>query len=283
MDHLNSSAKNSIELLPVHIIHNILFEGGFGSIDLASLEATCYMFWADAGFEPCIFKSIAELAARHSCHMQLLFLHMPHHARLQLLARCDGNWKLVLRFLQALQQASQGGVATSTSHKTVQMVAGKYHGLIVDRNGKLYACGSGLHGILGQGPDIKCCQLPTRIALPNLPGLQIKQISGSHNHAAFITQARETWPTEEELMEASNDEKTRLSKKKKKLLVPCGTSDYQAAWIMDDEYEEKGEAAEDEDEEEAMEGGVSLDEEAMEAESEDDDNDTDKEGSVILE
>ncbi len=37
----------------------------------------------------------------------------------------------------------------------------------------------------------------------------------------------QTWPTEEELMEASNDEKTRLSKKKKKLLVPCGTSDYQ--------------------------------------------------------
>ncbi len=36
----------------------------------------------------------------------------------------------------------------------------------------------------------------------------------------------QTWPTEEELMEASNDEKTRLSKKKKKLLVPCGTSDY---------------------------------------------------------
>ncbi|CAM6015441.1 unnamed protein product [Sphagnum balticum] len=93
----------------------------------------------------------------------------------------------------------------------------------------------------------------------------------------------QTWPTEEELMEASNDEKTRLSKKKKKLLVPRGTSEYQAAWIVDDEYEEKGEAAEDEDEEEAMEGGVSLDEEAMEAESEDDDNDTDKEGSVISE
>jgi pre-rRNA-processing protein TSR1 len=55
----------------------------------------------------------------------------------------------------------------------------------------------------------------------------------------------------------------------------------QAAWIVDDEG--KGEAAEDEDEEEAMEGGVSLDEEAMEAESEDDDNDTDKEGSVISE
>jgi hypothetical protein len=59
----------------------------------------------------------------------------------------------------------------------------------------------------------------------------------------------------------------------------------QAAWIVDDEFEEKGEAAEDEDEdeEEAMEGGVSLDEEAMEAESEDDDDDTDKEGSVISE
>jgi hypothetical protein len=37
----------------------------------------------------------------------------------------------------------------------------------------------------------------------------------------------QTWPTEEELIEASNDEKTRLSKKKKKLLVPRGTSDYQ--------------------------------------------------------
>jgi hypothetical protein len=193
MELLNSSAKNSIELLPAHIIHNILFEGGLGPIDLASLEATCYMFRAAAGFEPCRFKSIAELAARHSCHRQPLFLRMPRHARLQVLARCDGNWKLVLHFLQALEQASQGGVATSTSDKTVQMVAGKYHSLIVDRNGKLYACGSGLHGILGQGPDIKCCQLPTRIALPDLPGLQIKQISGSHNHAAFITQAGEVY------------------------------------------------------------------------------------------
>jgi pre-rRNA-processing protein TSR1 len=57
----------------------------------------------------------------------------------------------------------------------------------------------------------------------------------------------------------------------------------QAAWIVDDEYEEKGEAAEDEDEEEAMGGGVSLNEEAMEAESEDDDDNTDNEGSVISE
>lgn len=119
MELLNSTAKNSIELLPAHIIHYILFEGGLGPIDLASLEATCYMFRAAAGFEPCRFKSIAELAARHSCHRQPLFLRMPRHARLQLLARCDGNWKLVLRFLQALEQASQGGVATSTSHKTV--------------------------------------------------------------------------------------------------------------------------------------------------------------------
>lgn len=119
MELLNSSCKNSMELLPAHIIHNILFEGGLGPIDLASLEATCYMFRAAAGFEPCRFKSIAELAARHSCHRQPLFLRMPRHARLQLLARCDGNWKLVLRFLQALEQASQGGVATSTSHKTV--------------------------------------------------------------------------------------------------------------------------------------------------------------------
>ena len=42
--------------------------------------------------------------------------------------------------------------------------------------------------------------------------------------------AEQTWPTEEEMMEA---EKEAKEKTKRVIKVPKGTSEYQAAWIMD--------------------------------------------------
>jgi len=79
----------------------------------------------------------------------------------------------------------------------------------------------------------------------------------------------QTWPTEEELAQATNEQ--RQARKKKRVL-PRGTSEYQAAWIVEDSDQEEGDAEED-----AMEG-VHLDVQGMDA-----DKDDDKEGSVISE
>ena len=42
--------------------------------------------------------------------------------------------------------------------------------------------------------------------------------------------AEQTWPTEEELKEAEAQQKLKLIK-----VVPKGTSEYQAAWIPDED------------------------------------------------
>ena len=95
-----------IESLPPYILQDILYSGRLGPLDLASLEASCYMFRAASGVEPYRFKSITELAAHHSCQTHPLFENFPLRARSELLARCEGNWKLVLHFLESLQLSS---------------------------------------------------------------------------------------------------------------------------------------------------------------------------------
>ncbi|XP_077982954.1 pre-rRNA-processing protein TSR1 homolog [Glandiceps talaboti] len=51
-------------------------------------------------------------------------------------------------------------------------------------------------------------------------------------------EGEQTWPTEEELAEAEALQKTVLEKRKFRKKVPKGTSEYQAAWIVDDEEKE---------------------------------------------
>ncbi|KAG6556400.1 hypothetical protein Mapa_002343 [Marchantia paleacea] len=77
----------------------------------------------------------------------------------------------------------------------------------------------------------------------------------------------QTWPTEEELAQAGEENE----KKSKKRLLPKGTSDYQASWIVEDSDEEH-----DEVEDDRVDG-------VMKAASDDDDEDIDEEGSVISE
>jgi pre-rRNA-processing protein TSR1 len=61
----------------------------------------------------------------------------------------------------------------------------------------------------------------------------------------------QTWPTDEELNEASTTAAAAAMEKKTVVRrVPKGTSDYQAAWIVDSENEEDGEEDEDDDEDE---------------------------------
>ncbi|CAA2933582.1 pre-rRNA-processing TSR1 homolog [Olea europaea subsp. europaea] len=55
----------------------------------------------------------------------------------------------------------------------------------------------------------------------------------------------QTWPTEAEMAEADKNHEERKQKKKK---LPWGTSDYQAAWIVDDSDTDDGDSDEDGDE-----------------------------------
>uniref|UniRef100_A0A7I4D5J0 RCC1-like domain-containing protein n=1 Tax=Physcomitrium patens TaxID=3218 RepID=A0A7I4D5J0_PHYPA len=178
-----------IEMLPPCILQDILYNGRLGPVDLASLEASSYMFRAASGIAPYRFKSIAELAAHHSCQMHPVFENFPPRARLELLARCEGNWKLVLHFLNSLQRSS--GLSVGGSGRDVLVAAGRYHTLLVDRKGELYACGTG-GSVLGQNPAVSNLQRPASIPLP-AAATRIVQISANFNHAAFVTESGQVY------------------------------------------------------------------------------------------
>jgi pre-rRNA-processing protein TSR1 len=83
--------------------------------------------------------------------------------------------------------------------------------------------------------------------------------------------AEQTWPTEEEIASApAHQQKTTGNKKARR--VPVGTSEYQAAWIVD----EDGEGFEDEDDEEEedrdIEGDIELEKSPDQLEEEDDED-----------
>merc|ERR1711971_1541362 len=79
----------------------------------------------------------------------------------------------------------------------------------------------------------------------------------------------QTWPTEEELAEADMAA-AAAGEEGRTVLVPKGTSSYQAAWLVDDEDDENDESNDDEggDSDEAMAGGGMSEEEEEEAEEE---------------
>jgi len=90
--------------------------------------------------------------------------------------------------------------------------------------------------------------------------------------------AEQTWPTEEELSGAQ----VKVVKKK----VPKGTSEYQAAWILDSDEEEieedSGEESEAEEDGDSDEGDDDDDDEEEEEEEEEDDEDEEEMETVSL-
>lgn len=111
-----------------------------------------------------------------------------------------------------------------------------------------------------------------------VPSLDLQDSLVSENEPDPM-EGEQTWPTDEELQECSSQEK-----KKTKRLVPKGTSEYQAAWIIDEQVENEDENEEDEnmvqesDEEESEESDEESEEEEMEnkdMEEEEEDNDYD--------
>lgn len=192
------SGLRSLEELPTHLLQEILSNGQLSAADLARLEASCYTFRASYGNGHGFvtyrgggggLKSMPELAAFQSCVADRMFSAMPLSCQTELVNRCRGNWKLVLRFLQSVHQAF---FSVDTPKGNVQVTTGKYHTLLVE-DGSLYTCGSNICGVLGHGPEITQCGALTRVEFPL--GLSVAQVSGSHNHAALVTQNGEvfTW------------------------------------------------------------------------------------------
>ncbi|DBA66726.1 TPA: hypothetical protein ACH3X2_001875 [Trebouxia sp. C0005] len=93
----------------------------------------------------------------------------------------------------------------------------------------------------------------------------------------------QTWPTTEELMDAEARGSSEGSKRKRRL--PAGMSDYQAAWITEEEMQDMGDSNSEEEEDEAAErqggdaeprfGEGAMDEAASMADLEEEDDQTD--------
>ncbi|KAL5014762.1 hypothetical protein ScPMuIL_009032 [Solemya velum] len=86
-----------------------------------------------------------------------------------------------------------------------------------------------------------------------------KQMSLESEVIPDVMDGEQTWPTEEELAQAEEDAKKKIPKR-----VPKGTSEYQAAWIVDSDEEQGTEDSEDDDDDEM----VMSNEEYSEEESE---------------
>ncbi|CAN6461826.1 unnamed protein product [Victoria cruziana] len=177
-----------LEELPAHLLLEILNSGRLQAADLARMEASCRTFRGCQGLIfPSKFASLVEFSAFQLCRSHPMFQALPLTSRSEIFDRCGGKWKLVLRFLQSVEQAF-GAVETPTGN--FQVTTGRYHTLLVD-DSSAYSCGSSLCGVLGHGPNTTQCVAFSRISFPF--GLTVVHVSASHNHAAFVMHSGEVF------------------------------------------------------------------------------------------
>jgi hypothetical protein len=100
----------SMEELPGHLIGEVLTSGRLAAADLARLELTCRAL-----------RPLAEHAASLLCAARTAFAVMGPADRGELLDRCGGSWKKVLRFLQSVEQSSDT-VETSSGNVSASSV-----------------------------------------------------------------------------------------------------------------------------------------------------------------
>lgn len=181
-----SSAR--IDDLPLHLILEILTSGGgLGGVDLVCLELSNKLFRGNNGLVSQKSKSLVEFAAFQICGSHPVYVCLSPRAKDELVGRCGGNWKRVLRFLQSVDQSSD---VVQTSSGNMQIRSGRYHTLLI-KDSTVYSCGSSLCGVLGHGPETTQCVAFTPIKFP-YPA-HVTHVSASHNHAAFVTQLGEVF------------------------------------------------------------------------------------------
>ena len=105
----------SLEELPLHLIMEIFTSGQLSASDFASAEISSRMFRNSHEMFPQKFRSMIDFAAFSLCAAHPLFASLSPNSRTDLLDRCHGNWKMVLRFLQSIEQSS-GTVTTSSGN-----------------------------------------------------------------------------------------------------------------------------------------------------------------------
>lgn len=77
-------------------------------------------------------------------------------------------------------------------------------------------------------------QLPVPVLAAADPTLQ-EALGSREAPAPEAPMGEQTWPTEEELAEAEAEVEAAKARKRRARRLPAGTSDYQAAWILDDD------------------------------------------------
>lgn len=178
----------TLDDLPLHLILEILTSGGrLGGVDLVCLELTNTTFRGAYGLVPQKLKSLVDFAAFQLCGSHPIYVCLSYRAQEELLTRCGGNWKRVLRFLQSVHQSSD---VVETSAGNMQIRSGRYHTLLI-KDSMVYSCGSSLCGVLGHGPETTQCVAFTPIKFPY--PVHVTHVSASHNHAAFVTQSGEVF------------------------------------------------------------------------------------------
>ncbi|CAN1243200.1 E3 ubiquitin-protein ligase HERC2 [Linum perenne] len=178
----------SLEDLPSHLILDILTAGRLNAVDLVSLELTSSIFGRSPCLYPQKFRSLVDFAAFQLCISTTVYRGMELIFQKQLFERCGGNWKRLLRFLQAVEESS--GMVDTSAGNQMQITTGRYHTLLIS-NSSVYSCGSSLTGVLGHGPETTQCVAFTRISLP--PFAHVVQVSASHNHVAFVLSTGEVF------------------------------------------------------------------------------------------
>ncbi|KAL3508648.1 hypothetical protein ACH5RR_028049 [Cinchona calisaya] len=176
-----------MEDLPLHLVLEILTSGRLSAVDLACLELTSRTFRGNHGLFSKEFWSFVDFAAFRLCELHPIYASLHLTAQKEVLNRCNGNWKRLLRFLQSVEQSSD---VIETSAGNMQIRSGRYHTLLI-KDSVVYSCGSSLCGVLGHGPETTQCVAFTRISFPT--SSQVVQVSASHNHAAFVTQSGEVF------------------------------------------------------------------------------------------
>ncbi|XP_024967235.1 ultraviolet-B receptor UVR8 isoform X2 [Cynara cardunculus var. scolymus] len=181
-------SATQLDDLPLHLIFEILTSGGLlGVMDLVCLELTNSTFRGTHGLVPHKLKSLVDFAAFQVCGSHPIYVCLSYRAQEELLTRCAGNWKRILRFLQSVHQSSD---VVETSDGNMQIRSGRYHTLLI-KDSTVYSCGSSLCGVLGHGPETTQCVAFTPIKFPN--HAHVTHVSASHNHAAFVTQSGEVF------------------------------------------------------------------------------------------
>ncbi|XP_033337564.2 tsr1 ribosome assembly factor [Megalopta genalis] len=156
------------------------------------------------------------------------------------------------------------------------MVSGYLRGIPLSVNGLIYIPGFGDFQMLqidapGDPYPMETTQRKRDDTMDDEPSIRVldradpkKQESLEAENIPDPMDAEQTWPTEEEMAQAEASRNKKIVKK-----VPKGTSEYQAAWIPD----EDGEEVDNEYSDEESEDGMSVDE----AKSQDDSNGEDEE------